>query len=444
MKKLLVQPQTTPLKGTITVPGDKSVSHRAIMLASLAEGKSTIRKWLPAGDTLATLAAFRDLGVRIDVSQKTSQAWDLTIDGQGLYGLQPPERPIDCRNAGTFMRLMAGIMVGQRFSSILDGSEQLRKRPMRRITGPLSEMGADIADNDGKAPLHIQPAPLKGIDYKMKVASAQVKSALILAGLYAEGDTRIFQPGPARDHTERMLRAMGLEIKEEDGWISLSKKSASEPLLLQPLDLTVPGDLSSAAFPMVAAAIVPHSKIKLNGIGFNKTRSGILEVLQRMGGLFVVENVRTTGGEPTADLTIQFDEMHSTSVAGETVPRAIDEFPVWAVAASQAAGDSTVSEAAELRVKEVDRISLLAGELRKLGADLTEKADGFIVHGPTRLEGGEVDSFGDHRLGMALAVAGLVARNETVVHGAGCIADSFPGFVETMQNLGANMTWVEE
>jgi 3-phosphoshikimate 1-carboxyvinyltransferase len=359
-----------------------------------------------------------------------------------LHGLQPPDEPLDCRNAGTCMRLMAGIMAGQRFPSILDGSEQLRKRPKSRITGPLSEMGADIQDNDGRAPLHIQPAPLRGVEYKMKVASAQVKSALILAGIYAEGDTRIYQPGPARDHTERMLRAMGLEIEEADDWITLKKGSSSDPLVLQPLDLTVPGDLSSAAFPLVAAAIVPHSEIRLNGIGFNKTRTGLLEVLQGMGVQFTVEGVRTTGGEPTADLTIQFDEMHSVSVSGETVPRGIDEFPVWAVAATQAAGDSTVSDAAELRVKEVDRISLLAGELRKLGAEISEKEDGFTVHGPTRLEGGEVDSFGDHRLGMALAVAGLVARSETMVHDAGCISDSFPGFVETMQTLGANMEWV--
>jgi 3-phosphoshikimate 1-carboxyvinyltransferase len=442
--KLLGQPQTTPLSGEITVPGDKSISHRAIMLASLAEGMSAIREWLPAGDTLATLAAFRALGVRIEIGRKTPQAWDLTIEGRGLHGLEPPERPLDCRNAGTCMRLMAGIMAGQRFPSVLDGSEQLRKRPMGRITGPLSRMGASIADNDGRAPLHIQPAPLYGVEYEMKVASAQVKSALLLAGIYAEGDTRIYQPGPARDHTERMLQAMGLQIEEAEDWISLRKGNGSAPLSLQPLDLTVPGDLSSAAFPLVAAAIVPHSKIRLNNIGFNKTRTGLLEILQGMGVQFTVEAVRTTGGEPTADLTIQFDEMHSTAVAGETVPRAIDEFPVWAVAATQAAGDSSVRDAAELRVKEVDRISLLAGEMRKLGAEISEQADGFTVHGPTRLEGGEVDSFGDHRLGMALAVAGLVARKETVVHDAGCIADSFPAFVETMRSLGANMEWIKE
>jgi 3-phosphoshikimate 1-carboxyvinyltransferase len=341
------------------------------------------------------------------------------------------------------MRLMAGIMAGQRFPSVLDGSEQLRKRPMGRITSPLAQMGAIIADENGRAPLHISPAPLRGIEYKMKVASAQVKSALLLAGLYAQGDTNIYQPGPARDHTERMLQAMGLEIEEADDWVSLKKGKGSNPVLLRPLDLTVPGDLSSAAFPLVAAAIVPHSTIRLNNIGFNKTRSGLLEIMQGMGAQFVAEAVRTTGGEPTADLRIQFDEMHSVTVSGETVPRAIDEFPVWAVAATQAAGKSSVSDAAELRVKEVDRISLLAGELRKLGAILSEQRDGFTVEGPTRLEGGEVNSFGDHRLGMALAVAGLVARSETIVQDADCIADSFPGFVETMQSLGANMEWVE-
>jgi 3-phosphoshikimate 1-carboxyvinyltransferase len=439
MKKLLIQPQTGPLRGEVTVPGDKSISHRAIMLAALAEGTSTIRGWLPAGDTLATLEAFRALGVQIEVSRETTQAWDLTIEGRGLHGLQPPQGPLDCLNAGNCMRLMAGIMAGQRFASVLDGSEQLRKRPMRRITGPLATMGAEIADEDGRAPLRISPADLHGVDYEMKVASAQVKSALLLAGMYAEGETRVYQPGPARDHTERMLRAMGLDIIETGDWITLKK--GAEPVRLQPLDLTVPGDLSSAAFPLVAAAIVPHSKIRLNGIGFNKTRTGLLEILQVMGVQFTVEAVRTTGGEPTADLTIQFEEMHSTRVKGETVPRTIDEFPVWAVAATQAAGDSTVSEAAELRVKEVDRISLLAGELRKLGAEISEHSDGFTIYGPTRLEGGEVNSFGDHRLGMALAVAGLVAKGETVVEDAGCIHDSFPGFVDTMRALGANMEW---
>ncbi len=441
-KTLLIHPQTTPLHGTIRVPSDKSISHRAVMLAALAEGTSQVRNWLPAGDTIATLEAMRAMGVTIDVREISPQSWDLQIAGRGLHGLQPPQEPLDCRNAGTCMRLMAGIMAGQVFPSVLDGSEQLRKRPMRRITDPLQLMGAKIESINGRAPLSISPRQLQGIEYRMNVASAQVKSAVLLAGLYAIGNTSVYQPGPARDHTERMLAAMGVPIMTEGDWVRLKigdwgiKRLAAQ-------DLTVPGDISSAAFPLVAAAIVPHSQITVTNIGFNDTRTGILDMLQGMGAAFSVANERVTGGETAVDLTFTFDELHSTDVGGKTVVRGIDEFPIWAVAATQAAGDSTACDAAELRVKEVDRISVLAGELKKLGVVLTEHPDGFTVHGPTRLHGGEVDSHDDHRLGMSLAIAGLVATGNTVVHNAHCIADSFPGFVETMQSLGANMEWVD-
>jgi 3-phosphoshikimate 1-carboxyvinyltransferase len=309
---------------------------------------------------------------------------------------------------------------------------------MRRITDPLQQMGAKIEAANGRAPLHLSPSQMHGIEYKMNVASAQVKSAILLAGLYAEGETRVFQPGPARDHTERMLAALGVPVRTAGDWVSLESGEWS----LQPLDLTVPGDISSAAFPLVAAAIVPHSQITVTNIGFNDTRTGILDMLQAMGATFTVANERVTGGETAVDLTFTFDELHSTDVGGTTVVRGIDEFPIWSVAATQAAGSSTARDAAELRVKEVDRIGVLAGELQKLGVNLTEHPDGFTVHGPTRLHGAEVDSHDDHRLGMSLAIAGLVATGETIVHNAHCIADSFPGFVETMQSLGANMEWM--
>lgn len=409
------------------------------MLASLADGLSQVRNWLPAGDTQATLAAMRMMGVRIDVTEVTPQSWDLQIEGHGLHGLRSPVEPLDCRNAGTCMRLLAGIMAGQTFSSVLDGSEQLRQRPMRRITDPLQQMGAKIEATDGRAPLTITPSQLHGIEYRMNVASAQVKSAILLGGLYADGETRIYQPGPARDHTERMLAAIGVPIKTEGNWVRLE----TGDWRLRPLDLTVPGDISSAAFPLVAAAIVPHSQITVTNIGFNETRTGILDMLRAMGATFTVANERVTGGEPAVDLTFTFDELHSTDVGGTTVVRGIDEFPIWSVAATQAAGDSTARDAAELRVKEVDRITVLAGELQKLGVNLTERPDGFTVHGPTRLQGAEVDSHDDHRLGMCLAIAGLVATGKTVVYNAHCIADSFPGFVETMQSLGADMQWVD-
>lgn len=442
-KQLLVHPQKTPLHGVIAVPGDKSISHRAVMLASLAEGTSLIRRWLPAGDTLATLTAVQSLGVTIQIEKRSDIAWDLTIEGRGLHGWHAPTQPLDCRNAGTGLRLLAGLLAGQKFPSVLDGSRQLRQRPMRRIIDPLSEMGATIQSKNGRAPLTITPSQLHGIEYRMNVASAQVKSAILLAGLYAQGETRVNQPGPARDHTERMLQAMGVPVRTEGNWVILptAPKSGWQ---LRPLDLTVPADPSSAAFPLVAAAIVPHSQITIAGVGLNETRTGILDMLQAMGAELTVENEHFSGGERLGDLTVSFSELHSTTVQGDTVVRGIDELPVWAVATTQAAGVSQVHNAAELRVKEVDRISVLAGELRKLGVDMIESPDGFSVAGPMRLFSGEVDSHDDHRLGMSLAVAGLITHGLTLVNDADCIADSFPGFVEMMQSLGANLEWMEQ
>jgi 3-phosphoshikimate 1-carboxyvinyltransferase len=440
--KLLIRPQKTPLKGTITVPGDKSISHRAIMLAALAEGRSTIRNWLPAGDTIATLNVFQSLGVVVDVERLSPTAWTLIIEGRGLHGLKEPQQPLNCRNAGTLMRLAAGILAGQRFPSVLDGSEQLRKRPMRRITGPLKQMGAKITAAKGNAPLTIEPAALRGITYEMPVASGQVKSALLLAGLYADGETRIYQPGPARDHTERMLNAVGVAVHIEDNWIIMPPAAGERRL--QAFDLTVPGDISSAAFPLVAAAIVPHSAVTITNVGANETRTGILAMLRQMGATFTIANERTTGGETAVDLTFHFDELHAADIGGEVVVRGIDEFPILTVAATQAAGTTTVRDAAELRVKEVDRIGVLAAELAKMNVEMVERPDGFMIHGPKRPFSAEVDSHDDHRLGMALAVMGLVTYGETLINNARCIHDSFPGFVETMQTLGARMEWVGE
>lgn len=443
MKKILVRTQKTPLKGTITVPGDKSISHRAIMLASIAEGVSTVKDWLPAGDTIATLEAFQALGVEIDIDKKSLTAWDLVIHGRGLRGLRPPTGPINCKNAGTCMRLMAGILAGQTFSSVLDGSGQLRQRPMLRITEPLQQMGATILAENGRAPLNIHPSQLSGITYEMGVASAQVKSAILLAGLYANGTTRLYQPGPARDHTERMLSAMGVALETGSNWVTMRKPQISDwQWKLEPFDLAVPADVSSAAFVLVAGAIVPHSEITIANVGMNSTRTGILDMLKEMGATFSTANERTTGGEPVADLTVHFDELHSATIRGDMVVRGIDEIPVLAVAATQAAGDTIVRDAAELRVKEVDRISVLAGELQKLNVHMTEYPEGFTIHGPMHLYSAEVDSHDDHRLGMSLAVAGLVTRGLTLINDAGCIADSFPGFVEIMQSLGADLEWV--
>lgn len=436
-KALKVYPQTTPLKGTITVPGDKSVSHRSVMLGGIADGVSYVRRWLPAGDPLSTLGAMRALGVTVIADKKSPTAWDLTIDGRGLHGLVAPTETLNLRNAGTGIRLLAGIMAGQAFPSVLDGSEQLRKRPMARITVPLATMGAQIETADGKAPMQFTPTQLQAASYEMPVASAQVKSAVLLAGLYADGVSRVHQPGPARDHTERMLSAMGVPITEDDGWISVTPVAG-----LQPLDLTVPADISSAAFPLVAAAIIPHSEITIENCGMNETRTGIIELLEGMGANLAIANERVTGGEPAADLTITFSEMHSMEIAGSVVVRAIDEFPILTVALSQAAGNSSVSDAQELRVKEVDRISVLAGELAKMGVAMNEKPDGYTMAGPLHLQGAVVDSHDDHRLAMALTVAALAADTPTTILQAECANDSFPGFFDTMQQLGASLEWV--
>jgi len=441
MAKLLIRPRRTPLSGSTRVPGDKSISHRAVMLGALAQGTSFVRDWLPAGDTIATLEIMRALGVEIEVDQNSDLAWDLAIHGRGLAGLRQPDSALDCRNAGTCMRLLAGIMAGQAFPATLDGSEQLRRRPMGRIIQPLQQMGARLEAQEDRAPLHFRPATLSAIDYRLPVASAQVKSAILLAGLHAQGVTRVLEPGPTRDHTERLLEAMGVEVTRDGPWVGVA--GGTGQVELRPLNLDVPGDLSSAAFLLVAASITPHSRITIQGVGQNPTRTGLQDILDAMGASLKVSGRRATGGEPVADLAVAFDELQATEISGDTVVRAIDEFPIWAVAATQAAGQSRLRDAAELRVKEVDRISLLAGELARMGATIFEYPDGLAISGPTRLKGARVSSHGDHRLGMALAVAGLVANGETVVEDAGCIADSFPGFVGVMNALGADLEFIE-
>ena len=417
-----------PLAGEATLPGDKSLSHRALLLGALARGPSTARGWLDGGDTRATFAAVQSLGVEIE----RVGASGLTIRGKEL---EAPDKPCDCANAGTAMRLLAGVLAGQSFDSTLDGSDQLRRRPMRRVTDPLRRMGAEIEDDDGRAPLRIRGSRLHGARHRLDTASAQVKSALLLAGLHADGPTTIIEPGPSRDHTERLLTAMGAELVLDGPIIHLVNSDVE----LQPLDLTIPGDFSSAAFPMIAALIVPRSDVRLAAVGINPTRTGLLDVVRRMGGDVVVQEVSEESGEPVGDLRVRASGLRGILIEGDDVVRAIDEFPVLAVAATQAEGATEVRDAAELRVKEVDRIGLLAVELRKLGARIEEQPDGFIVEGPAKLVGARVDSHGDHRLGMALAVAGLLAEGETVIENADCIADSFPGFDRILARLGAEV-----
>ncbi|NDJ78789.1 MAG: 3-phosphoshikimate 1-carboxyvinyltransferase, partial [Chloroflexi bacterium] len=330
------------LHGIVTVPGDKSLSHRAVILGALAEGTTQVRGWLPAGDTLATLDCIQALGITV----KRHDEATLMVHGQGLHGLQVPAHALDCKNAGTGLRLLAGVLAGQRFESVLDGSEQLRQRPMRRITDPLREMGAQVKDQDGRAPLHFSPATLHGITYHMPVASAQVKSCLLLAGLFADGDTTVIEPGPARDHTERMLVAMGATIQSQNSHVTVSPGAA-----LAPLDLTIPGDMSSAAF-LLVAALITNSAIQITNVGVNPTRAGIVELLTAMGADIRELNPREAAGEPVADLDVNPSSLRGTAISGDVVVRAIDEFPALMVAATQAEGETVVTDAAELRVKE--------------------------------------------------------------------------------------------
>jgi len=421
------------LTGNCSVPGDKSISHRAVMFGSIAEGASRIRGFLDGADCRATVGVMRSLGVQIEVLTPT----ELIVHGRGLRGLQEPGGVLDCANSGTTIRLLTGLLAGQSFASFLNGTEQIRRRPMGRIVTPLRAMGADIMGRQGGnyAPLGIRPARLRGFEYDMPVASAQVKSCLLLAGMYAGGLTLVREPGPARDHTERMLMAMGAPIQV----MGRTVVSEQPERPLQALDLTVPGDPSSAAFLLVAASIVPGSRILIQGVGINPTRTGIVDALRAMGAKIVVHNERDQAGEPVADLEVSCTELRGASFGGESIVTMIDELPVLAVAATQASGTTVIRDAGELRVKETDRIASTVTELRKMGAKIEPTEDGFIVEGPTQLRAAPAESQGDHRLAMAMAVAGLVATGTTSVFGAEVTGDSFPGFEVTLQALGADL-----
>jgi 3-phosphoshikimate 1-carboxyvinyltransferase len=415
------------LKGSTTVPGDKSLSHRAVLMGAIADGITQVRGWLAAGDTEATLASTRQLGIQIE----RHDTHTLTIHGGHL---QAPSQPLNFVNAGTGIRLAAGIMAGQPFESVLDGTEQLRRRPMKRIIEPLTLMGANISGTDYKAPLTVKPTRLKAIRYTLPMASAQVKSAILLAGLYAEGTTEIVEPGPARDHTEKMLVSQGANIVTEGNIVRITPNGA-----LKPMDMTVPGDFSSAAFLLVAGSIVPNSDITLTGVNLNITRTGLLDVLLEMGANITVQETGLEAGEPVGTIRIQTAELKGVQVGGEVVVRMIDEFPVFMIAALCAEGETIVRDAKELRVKETDRIAVMAGELRKMGAEIEEREDGFRIIGHQTLTGATVHGHDDHRIAMSMSVAGLVASGTTVVHEIRCAGDSFPGFPQTLAHLGANV-----
>ncbi len=428
-----MQFQVTPSAlndATVTVPGDKSVSHRALMLGSIAEGRTNVSGFLAGEDCLATLAAMQSMGVSIEHGDAT----DITIDGVGLQGLGMPDGPLDLGNSGTAMRLMTGLLCGQAFDSVLTGDESLTSRPMRRIITPLSSMGARIDSRDGLPPLTIHGgSALHGIDYDLPVASAQVKSAVLLAGLYAAGETSVVEPAVTRDHTERMLGSMGVDVNKSENRISVEGGQT-----LKGCSVQVPADLSSAAFVMLAALIADKADVLIENVGVNPTRTGIIDILQSMGADISLEQPRLLGQEPVADIRVRSSELYGGPVDPGLVSLAIDEFPVLFVAAAAAKGKTTFSGIGELRVKESDRIAAMASGLRTLGIDVDESPDGAVVHGG-RFGGGVVESHGDHRIAMSLAVAGASAQEPVTVRNVAAVDTSFPGFCDCLAALNIDI-----
>ena len=414
--------------GEITPPGDKSISHRAIILGSLARGKTRARGFLVSRDTIATANAFRTMGISVDVGTEAVE-----IGGKGLFGLKAPRKVIDAENSGTTARLLTGLLSAQSFPSSITGDSSLRVRPMSRVTVPLRMMGAVISGEGDTLPLHLTGSELRGIDYGTPVASAQVKSALLLAGLYAAGQTRVTEPERTRDHTERMLRHLGVPVEASGNCVSVSPG-----VEFSGTELEIPSDISSAAFFIVAALINPGSEIMVKNAGLNPLRTGALDILGEMGADISIENRRECCGEPVGDIVARHCALRAVRIEGESVSRAIDELPVISVAACFAEGETVISGAGELRVKETDRISAMAGELSKLGADISETRDGMVINGTEQLRGARCESRGDHRVAMSLAVAATRARGETVIGNAGCVSVSFPEFFSL---FGAHGDW---
>lgn len=426
--------QCSRLEGTVYLPGDKSISHRALLLGAIAQGTTTVSNFLPSGDCLATAGALRDLGIEVVLPDSHTAI----VHGRGLRGFRCPEKPVNCVRSGTTMRLLTGLLAAQPFESTLTGEEQLLRRPMERVASPLRQMGAHICTTNGYAPIIITGQNLRGACLALDVPSAQVKSAILLAAIYADSPTTLLQAAPTRDHTERMLGAMGvnIDIRDSKGIREITLIPPTHPLL--PLEIKVPGDFSSAAFILAAALLAPQSRVRIKDVGINPTRIGFLDVLYQMGADIRIAGERIMANEPVADLEVQTSELEAVEIKGDLVVRMIDEFPILAVLATQARGRTIVRDASELRVKETDRIATVVKELKRLGARIEERPDGFEIWGPSQLRGIPVSSHGDHRLAMSLFVAGLVAQGETVIDDLDCAADSFPGFLTVMQSLGAH------
>lgn len=426
MKQFKLKPGGA-LRGSIRVPGDKSISHRSVILGSLAAGKSKVSGFLQGEDSLNTLRAFQKMGVSIERDGDR-----LSIEGVGLHGLRAPDSELDLGNSGTAMRLMCGVLAGQAFDATLVGDSSLSSRPMKRVTAPLAEMGARIDTVDGHAPLKINGgASMQGVHYDMPMASAQVKSCLLLAGLYAEGETVVTEPGITRDHTERMLRGFGVEVQTEGNRISLKSGQS-----LSACDIDVPGDISSAAFFLVGASIAPGSDLTLEHVGMNPTRTGVIEILQLMGANIEVQNEREVGGEPVADLRVQSARLQGIAIPERLVPLAIDEFPVLFVAAACAEGETLLTGAEELRVKESDRIQVMADGLQALGIDAQPTNEGMRIQPGQMQSASGINSHGDHRIAMAFSMAALRAQGEISIDHCDNVNTSFPGFVDLARSVG--------
>lgn len=415
------------LRGEITVPGDKSISHRSVMLGSIAKGDTKISGFLTGEDCLSTIDCFKKLGIDIEVN-----GTDVTVHGKGLKGLSAPSETLDVGNSGTTLRLMSGILSAQPFTTRLTGDSSIQKRPMGRVASPLGLMGAKITSENEKmtAPLTIEGQSLHGIDYTLPVASAQVKSALILAGLYADGETRITEPEATRDHTEIMLNYLGADIRKEGDTIVV--RPAAE---LTGKDITVPGDISSAAYFIAAALISKDSEVLIKNVGVNPTRTGIITAFKAMGGNIELTNERTVCGEPVADILVRSSRLHGVVIKGAIIPKLIDEIPVIAAAACYASGETVIADAAELRVKESDRIKTMAAELGRMGATVIQTDDGMIILGGIPLHGAVCESYNDHRVAMSVAVAALGAKGETQIKDCGCVDISFPGYFDALMSL---------
>jgi len=425
-KQYIVQPGGK-LTGELRVPGDKSISHRSIMLGAIAEGVTQVTGFLEGEDALATLTAFREMGVKIE----GPEAGRVTIHGVGMNGLTLPENALDLGNSGTSIRLLSGLLAGQNFNTVLKGDSSLAKRPMGRVIDPLAKMGAVIGSHEGKLPLHVQGGnTLYAIAYELPMASAQVKSCLLLAGMYAKGKTIIVEPAPTRDHSERMLAGMSYPVEVDGNKITIEGGGR-----LLATDIDVPSDISSATFFMVGAAIAPDSDITLRHVGINPTRIGVINILKLMGANITLSNEAVTGGEPVADIRVRYAPLKGIQIPVEQVPLAIDEFPAIFIAAACADGQTVLTGAEELRVKESDRIQAMADGLTILGIDATATDDGMIIEGGT-IGSGEVDSLGDHRIAMSFAIAGLQAGGTIIIKDCANVATSFPNFVELASTSG--------